>query len=201
MSKTSERRKRIPFFVILIVILTVAGCVAFYFFGSGSGVSGNSPVINEVLCSNSASFKAYDGRFYDWIELYNPTSSEMPLDGYYLSDDAESLTKNPLSGQTIPAKGYLVIYCSGLNLTDERGFLHTNFKLSASDGEKIYLSDTNSVKSITVPSEGPTGSRMTPMWSGTAKPVPFPPSPSGMPSAGGKSPSGFIRMKARKKRS
>ena len=127
MSKTSERRKRIPFFVILIVILTVAGCVAFYFFGSGSGVSGNSPVINEVLCSNSASFKAYDGRFYDWIELYNPTSSEMPLDGYYLSDDAESLTKNPLSGQTIPAKGYLVIYCSGLNLTDERGFLHTPF--------------------------------------------------------------------------
>ena len=152
MSKTSEKRKRIPFIIILIVILTVAGCVAFYFFGSDSSVSGNSPVINEVLCSNSASFKAYDGRFYDWIELYNPTSSEMPLDGYYLSDDAESLTKNPLSGQTIPAKGYLVIYCSGLNLTDERGFLHTNFKLSASDGEKIFLSDTNSVKSITVPS-------------------------------------------------
>lgn len=152
MSKTSEKRKRIPFIIILIVILTVAGCVAFYFFGSDSSVSGNSPVINEVLCSNSASFKAYDGRFYDWIELYNPTSSEMPLNGYYLSDDAESLTKNPLSGQTIPAKGYLVIYCSGLNLTDERGFLHTNFKLSASDGEKIFLSDTNSVKSITVPS-------------------------------------------------
>ena len=90
MSITSERRKRIPVIVILMIILTLAGCAAFYFFGTGSNTSGGSPVINEVLCSNSASFKAYDGRFYDWIELYNPSSSELSLDGYYISDDPES---------------------------------------------------------------------------------------------------------------
>ena len=151
MSITSERRKRIPVIVILMIILTLAGCAAFYFFGTGSNTSGGSPVINEVLCSNSASFKAYDGRFYDWIELYNPSSSELSLDGYYISDDPESLTKNSLWGQSISAKGYLVIYCSGLSMTDERGFLHTGFKLSAADGETVYLSDNNSVVSLTVP--------------------------------------------------
>ena len=108
-------------------------------------------ILNEVLTSNSSSAKAYDGRYYDWVELYNPTSEEITLDGYYLSDDLESLQKTSLSGQKIDAKGYLVIYCSGLNITDERGCLHTNFKLSAADGETVYLSDETSLSSLTVP--------------------------------------------------
>ena len=148
--KSGNRSKLVPILsIILVVALAVWG--TFYYFGKGKSAGGNSPVINEVLCSNSASFKAYDGRFYDWIELYNPTSSDLSLNGYYLSDDPESLTKNSLSGQSIPAKGYLVIYCSGLSMTDERGFLHTGFKLSAADGETVYLSDSNSVVSVTVP--------------------------------------------------
>ena len=151
MSDSSEKRFRFPLAVTVVLALTVAAILAILIFSPGSGSSEGTPVINEVLCSNSASFKAYDGRFYDWIELYNPTSSEMSLSGYYISDDAESLTKNSLSGQTIPAGGYLVIYCSGLNITDERGFLHTNFKLSSSDGEKIYLSDTGTVITLNVP--------------------------------------------------
>ena len=102
-------------------------------------------IINEVLTSNSASAKAYDGRYYDWVELYNPTWTEVSLDGYYLSDDMESLQKTSLSGQKIPAGGYLIIYCSGLNITDEQGCLHTNFKLSAKEGETVYLSKDTSV--------------------------------------------------------
>lgn len=108
-------------------------------------------IINEVLTSNSASAKAYDGRYYDWVELYNPTWTEVSLEGYYLSDDVESLQKTSLSGQKIPAVGYLIIYCSGLNITDEQGCLHTNFKLSAKEGETVYLSKDTSVSSVTVP--------------------------------------------------
>ena len=151
-SASGSRRKMSAVAVIaLVLIITFAFCLAYYFFDSGANISGKKPVINEVLCSNSASFKAYDGRFYDWVELYNPNSSELSLDGYYLSDDAETLTKNPLSGQSIPAHGYIVIYCSGLNITDDRGFVHTGFKLSSADGETIYLSDSHTVVSLTVP--------------------------------------------------
>ena len=151
MKDNAVSRKRIILAIIIFLALALAVWIPFYYFGSAGSSSEGAPVINEVLCSNSASFKAYDGRFYDWIELYNPSSTEVTLNGYYISDDPESLTKNSLSGQSIPAKGYLVIYCSGLNMTDERGCLHTNFKLSAADGETVYLSDTNSVISVTVP--------------------------------------------------
>lgn len=112
-------------------------------------------VISEVLTSNSTCAKAYDGRYYDWVELYNPHDSEMSLDGYYLSDSMDELQKASLQGQTIPARGYLLIYCSGLNMTDEKGFLHTGFKLSAANGETVYLSNSDSLSYVTVPVSEP----------------------------------------------
>ena len=114
-------------------------------------VSQTDIVINEVLSSNSESMQAFDGRYYDWVELYNPSDRDYPLDRYYLSDDQETPYKCSLSGQTVPASGYLIVYCSGLNMTDERGFLHTNFKLSASKGEVVCLSDEHGVSSLTIP--------------------------------------------------
>ena len=114
-------------------------------------VSETDIVINEVLPSNTESFQAFDGRYYDWVELYNPSDREYPLDKYYISDSQESPYKCSLSGQTVPANGYLIVYCSGLNITDERGFLHTNFKLSASKGETVYLSDEHGISSLTIP--------------------------------------------------
>ena len=103
MKDNAVSRKRIILAIIIFLALALAVWIPFYYFGSAGSSSEGAPVINEVLCSNSASFKAYDGRFYDWIELYNPSSSEITLNGYYISDDPESLTKNSLSGQSIPS--------------------------------------------------------------------------------------------------
>ena len=108
-------------------------------------------VINEVLTSNSASAKAYDGRYYDWVELYNPTPYTVSLDGYYLTDNIENYQKASLRGQRIAPGGYLLIYCSGLNITDERGFLHTPFKLSAENGETLFLSNDSAISRLSVP--------------------------------------------------
>ncbi len=116
-----------------------------------SYISGTDIVINEVLASNTESAPAYDGRCYDWIELYNPGQADCSLDGYYLSDDSDILHKCSLKGQRISGGGYLIIYCSGLNITDELGCLHTNFKLSASSGETVFLSGDEGVSSLTVP--------------------------------------------------
>ena len=151
MKKKVSRWKSFLFMLCAVVIIALTLTLLLIFAGPDWETASSAPVINEVLCSNSASFKAYDGRYYDWVELYNPSGRELSLDGYYLSDNPESLTKTSLKGQTISAGGYLVIYCSGLDITDERGFLHTGFKLSASEGETLYLSDSSSVHSLTVP--------------------------------------------------
>lgn len=118
-------------------------------------VSATDIIINEVLASNTESIPAYDGRYYDWVELYNPLDKKISLDEYYISDDSDNPHKCSLSGQVIPAKGYLIVYCSGLNITDERGYLHTNFKLSAAKGETVCLSDSHGVSSLNVPACDP----------------------------------------------
>jgi len=61
-----------------------------------------SVVINELL-ANSA------GGEPDWIELHNTTAQAISIGGWFLSDDANDLTKYQIAaGTSIPAGGYLV---------------------------------------------------------------------------------------------
>ena len=47
----------------------------------------------------------------DWIELYNTTDQAIDVGGWYLSDDANDLTRYRIAeGTSIPAGGYLVFY-------------------------------------------------------------------------------------------
>jgi hypothetical protein len=62
----------------------------------------------------------------------------MSLNGYYLSDKTDNLTKWKLPDTTIAPHGYLVIWADE---DSSQGSLHANFKLSA-DGENIYLVDS-----------------------------------------------------------
>lgn len=94
-------------------------------------------VINEV-CAANADLR-HDPDFFDfpgWIELFNSGTSSVSLGSYYLSDDSANPTKWKFpSGATIPAKGFLIVWC------DERNTkLHTNFSIDA-DGEEIIVSN------------------------------------------------------------
>ena len=95
--------------------------------------------ISEVLSSNMDINLDLDyWEFSDWIELYNGTSDEIKLEGYYLSDDANNLTKWKIPKRTkIKAGKYLLIWA---DKKDTR--LHTNFKLS-SKGSTVILSDAH----------------------------------------------------------
>lgn len=74
------------------------------------------------------------GNFSDWIELYNNSQTDLNLEGYYLTDNFDTLTMWKIPASTIiPAKGYLLFWASGNNKGK-----HTNFSLSAT-GEKIAL--------------------------------------------------------------
>jgi len=43
-------------------------------------------VINEFMAVNSYTAADQDGEYDDWIELFNLTSEEINLSGYYLTD-------------------------------------------------------------------------------------------------------------------
>ena len=69
-------------------------------------------LINEILARTEAPLE-------DAIELFNPTSTNIPIGGWYLSDSRESrasLKKYRLpEGLVIPAGGYQVVLESDFN--------------------------------------------------------------------------------------
>ena len=67
------------------------------------------------------------GHGYDWVELFNSEDEDVPLDGYYLTDD-ETKPGLPLAGLTIGAGKYLCV-----ELKDD-----APFQLSEV-GETVYL--------------------------------------------------------------
>ena len=82
-------------------------------------------LISEVMPDNKFLTMGHDN---DWVELQNRGETEVSLEGYYLTDDAEKPTQLSLDGLRIPAGGYLTI------VLDETA----PFRLSA-DGETVYL--------------------------------------------------------------
>ena len=96
--------------------------------GYDGGVSKRNIIINEVCSVQEAKSKTGD-----WVELYNPTDTDISLDGLYLSDSKNDLTRCALSG-TIAAKGYKVIRNSSLRI--------------AAAGENVYLSDDEYITDV-----------------------------------------------------
>ena len=99
-------------------------------------------LINEFVASNRLSLLDGDGNSSDWIELHNPDTQAVSLDGWYLTDDPDDLRKWSFPPQTtIAAGGYLVVFASDQptdNYVDPLCYLHTNFALSK-NGEYLAL--------------------------------------------------------------
>ena len=84
------------------------------------GSQGNGPyqgvVVNEVL-TNTPNLPLPpgegwgEGSLVDAIELYNPTDTDVALDGWWLSDDNDDFFKFQIpAGTSIPAYGYVTFY-------------------------------------------------------------------------------------------
>ncbi|MFC1793586.1 CotH kinase family protein [Planctomycetota bacterium] len=99
-------------------------------------------VINEFMASNQTTLEDPDesGEFPDWIEIYNDTSGTIDLEGMYLTDKLQDLTKWQIgAGVTIDPGQYLIFYADD---DGTQGVYHTNYKLSIS-GETIALVDND----------------------------------------------------------
>jgi CotH kinase protein/Chitobiase/beta-hexosaminidase C-terminal domain/Lamin Tail Domain/Secretion system C-terminal sorting domain/Divergent InlB B-repeat domain len=112
--------------------------------------------INEFVAKNATtSPDLCDYTDYsDWIELYNNSSSEVSLSGYYLTSKKSKPQRWAIpSGAKIPANGYLVFFCDGYDCapgkSDTRTYYpftatfttqryHTNFRLDK-DAEFVGL--------------------------------------------------------------
>ena len=70
------------------------------------------------------------GYFSDWVEIRNPDAVEASLAGYFLTDDAEILTKWPIPAVTLAPRSSVIIFASNKNRTDPASELHTNFRLA-----------------------------------------------------------------------
>jgi len=87
--------------------------------------------ISEVMSVNKTTCKV-SGSYTDWVELYNPTDTAVPLNGWYLSDSPD----NPRffefpSGMTVAAGGTLLLSAATLP-----------FSLSA-EGETLLLTNAS----------------------------------------------------------
>ncbi|MFC1633767.1 FN3 associated domain-containing protein [Planctomycetota bacterium] len=99
-------------------------------------------VINEFMASNQTTLEDPDesDEFPDWIEIYNGTPGTIDLEGMYLTDERQDLTKWRIgAGVSIDPGQYLIFYADD---DGTQGVYHTNYQLSSS-GETIVLVDSD----------------------------------------------------------
>jgi hypothetical protein len=117
--------------VLIIILIILLSCKKTY------EVSKADIVINELMPVNTNVAADQNGEYDDWIELYNLSSINKDLSGYYLSDKKSSPRKWHLpTGTSIRGNGFLIVWAD--KDTTQAG-LHANFKLS-SQGETLELS-------------------------------------------------------------
>ena len=97
-------------------------------------------IISELYTSGSG----------DWVELYNNSSDDINITGYYLSDDKNDMKKWKIKEGRIPANETLVIVMKNNNEESALKRQQTNFKLKT--GETLYFSDSdgNVISSVPV---------------------------------------------------
>jgi len=71
------------------------------------------PVLNEIMATNLNILTDEDGSFEDWIEIYNPGSDTISLEGYGLSDNPEQPFKWVFPDYVIYPNEHLIIWASG----------------------------------------------------------------------------------------
>ncbi|MFT5525979.1 MAG: hypothetical protein ACI9HK_003949, partial [Pirellulaceae bacterium] len=105
-------------------------------------------VIAEFVADNDNSFSDGDGNPSDWIELHNTSPGSVNLDGWYLTDIADNLSRWPFpDGVLLDGDQRIVVFASGQatdTYIDGGGFLHTNFQLN-SNGDYLGLVDDGGV--------------------------------------------------------
>ncbi len=123
------------------ISLTVLIVSLFSIFSKYSGAQ-SKIIISEFQAINNKTIQDSNGKFSDWIEIYNEQEESINLLGWSLTDDKENLKKWIFPEVTIAPQDYLLVFASGDNIALPGQQLHTSFKLSGS-GEYLALVNAN----------------------------------------------------------
>ncbi|MEM7383770.1 MAG: chitobiase/beta-hexosaminidase C-terminal domain-containing protein, partial [Verrucomicrobiota bacterium] len=95
-----------------------------------------SPMITEFMADNVSGILDQDSDASDWIEVLNPSSDQVSMSGWALTDDPENLKKWTFSSNArIPAGESIVVFASSKDRASLfAGELHTNFRLEGNNG-------------------------------------------------------------------
>lgn len=104
-------------------------------FGMNSFAQSTGLCINEIMQSNIDNYFVEHDYPDSWVELYNPTSSAINIQNYYIGKtksykEAYKINKSV----SVPAKGFVLIYCDKV-----ASGAHTNFRLESADPGEVYL--------------------------------------------------------------
>ena len=111
-------------------------------------------VISEIAASGTSGMEDADGTNADWIELKNPTTTHVQLNGWRLSDDALLPAKWTFPATILAPGASMIVFASGKNRAVSGSELHTNFSLDP-DGEFVSLTrpDGSVATSFTFPKQ------------------------------------------------
>ncbi|MDG1892734.1 MAG: CotH kinase family protein [Verrucomicrobiota bacterium] len=103
-----------------------------------AGTVNGAPVFHEIAADNRTQ-QGPETTFADWLELWNPTSKPVHLEGISLSDDLDNPFKWSFPpGITLPPLGYGIVWMDGSRKPSGQ---NTGFSLK-SGGDQLWMHDT-----------------------------------------------------------
>lgn len=91
--------------------------------------------INEFQTKNVSTFADNYLEYDDWIEIANVSAQDINLDGYFITDNPDRITRFQFSASgnelVVPAHGYLILWADDDN---SQGSKHLNFNISSKGG-------------------------------------------------------------------
>jgi hypothetical protein len=134
---------------LLAVVFALAGRIEGGDLTPGAAADGVPPMITEVSVANGGTLADEDGDHPAWVELHNPSSSPLALDGYRLGSDVREPSGWDLPDVELAADDHLVVFASGKDRRDEEA--HADFTLPRSGGELVLLDGDRVVDQVDVP--------------------------------------------------
>lgn len=100
-------------------------------------------ILSEVMTDNVSALPDENGKFGDWVEIYNSLDEPMDLTGVGLSDRSDRI-KFLFPAVTLSAHGRVIVFCDKVNKDDPHGAFHAKFGLSSLK-DAVYLFDASGV--------------------------------------------------------
>ena len=122
--------------------------------GAPNSVAATLPVfpsiwLNEVEAENISGPLDNVNEHDPWVELYNSSASDFDLTGYYLADNYTNVTQWEFpAGTSIPADGFLVVWCDNQTGQSAPNVPHAAFRLAAGTGSVVLARITNGTPQV-----------------------------------------------------